>query len=487
MAVAAPAEERTTESSSQLRPRVREEDTFHRPSSSTMIPPISIIANLSTGGEDEDPSIVILNPFWARTPDEQNPRLTVKSTPSPPPPPPPPLPPPRPLSSSSPPPTSVVKMRRPPPPSSIASELLLLSHQLPPDWSDLLTMSMLSPNSAEETPVDGVPSSSSQRRLTSQSSSGSGTRRPLVKQKKHCHSAEDLATGGETSGANVGGPSDGGGDVIHPAVTINVSSSSHSPFTCPSLPSPSATSASFSSLPTATAGRRTCSFEDAVPMAVEMAAAALSATHSVGGGSGGGASGSSHHLKPSSCVARTRSPSPSSAGLRFVVGSAGVGGGSVGLVAGDVSPHSSSGGGLGSRYRASGAGSSSGGAAAGSGGSGGVGGSRQSRQQSVKSRASISIPTTAAATAAASVSLLAGHQHHQPGGSNSSKSAPIEDGAPLPAAFEPVPLNLYGKPLQEIDPTVRDKVTHSDLIDYLIFSFLFDFFDCRSLFRLPKG
>ncbi|EFX89321.1 putative voltage-gated sodium channel protein, partial [Daphnia pulex] len=33
----------------------------------------------------------------------------------------------------------------------------------------------------------------------------------------------------------------------------------------------------------------------------------------------------------------------------------------------------------------------------------------------------------------------------------------IEDGAPLPAAFEPVPLNLYGKPLQEIDPTVRDK------------------------------
>ena len=34
----------------------------------------------------------------------------------------------------------------------------------------------------------------------------------------------------------------------------------------------------------------------------------------------------------------------------------------------------------------------------------------------------------------------------------------IEDGAPLPAAFEPVPLNLYGKPLREIDHTVKDKV-----------------------------
>lgn len=35
---------------------------------------------------------------------------------------------------------------------------------------------------------------------------------------------------------------------------------------------------------------------------------------------------------------------------------------------------------------------------------------------------------------------------------------PIEDGAELPPAFEPVPTHLYGKPLQEIDPTVRDKV-----------------------------
>lgn len=39
-----------------------------------------------------------------------------------------------------------------------------------------------------------------------------------------------------------------------------------------------------------------------------------------------------------------------------------------------------------------------------------------------------------------------------------SVQGPIEDGAPLPAAFLPVPIHLYGKPLQEIDPTVRDKV-----------------------------
>ncbi|XP_045030730.1 sodium channel protein 60E isoform X2 [Daphnia magna] len=96
------------------------------------------------------------------------------------------------------------------------------------------------------------------------------------------------------------------------------------------------------------------------------------------------------------------------------------------------------------------------------GGTTGAGGLRQSRQQSVESRGSSSIPTA---------TLLAGH-HRQVvaggasggggGGSSSngnsiSKTGPIEDGAPLPAAFEPVPLNLYGKPLQEIDPTVRDK------------------------------
>lgn len=111
------------------------------------------------------------------------------------------------------------------------------------------------------------------------------------------------------------------------------------------------------------------------------------------------------------------------------------------------------------------------------GGTTGAGGLRQSRQQSVESRGSSSIPTA---------TLLAGH-HRQVvaggasggggGGSSSngnsiSKTGPIEDGAPLPAAFEPVPLNLYGKPLQEIDPTVRDKVrhytqpTHSNIITF---------------------
>ena len=36
---------------------------------------------------------------------------------------------------------------------------------------------------------------------------------------------------------------------------------------------------------------------------------------------------------------------------------------------------------------------------------------------------------------------------------------PIDDGAPLPPVFEPVPPKIYGKPLQEIDPTVKDKVS----------------------------
>ena len=36
---------------------------------------------------------------------------------------------------------------------------------------------------------------------------------------------------------------------------------------------------------------------------------------------------------------------------------------------------------------------------------------------------------------------------------------PIDDGAPLPPVFEPVPPEIYGKPLQEIDPTVKDKVS----------------------------
>lgn len=390
--------------------------------------------------DEDESSIVILNPFWARSPEEQKPRLTVKTPTSP--------------SSPSSPSATGRYSRRPPPPSSIASELLLLSHQLPPDWSDLLSMSMLhSPTTADETtPVndvnDGSSSTAGSRlKLTSQSSSGSGTRRPLVKQKKHYQSAEDVTA--ENS------------NPVHPAVTINVSGS-HSPFTCPSLPSGhfgAAPASSCSSLPIV-AGRRTCSFEDAVPMAMGMAGLGMA-----GRGSSSLSAGSSHHLKPSSCVGvRSRSPSPSSAGLRYVSGGggllaanfSGVGGGVASADIGRLRANS----GL-----AVGAGSSLG-LGSGAGGSG-AGGSRQSRQQSVESRASSSIPTGAVGSAP-----LSGHHHHQPAGSNSSKSGPIEDGAPLPAAFEPVPLNLYGKPLQEIDPTVRDKVNS---IRYFS-SFLFLYF-----------
>ena len=57
-------------------------------------------------------------------------------------------------------------------------------------------------------------------------------------------------------------------------------------------------------------------------------------------------------------------------------------------------------------------------------------GSRTPRQQSLESRMTVTLP-----------------------------QGPIEDGAPLPSVFEPVPNNIYGKPLQEIDPTVRDKVS----------------------------
>lgn len=396
---------------------------------------------MNRGDDEDDPSIVILNPFWAQTAEERHPRLTVRSSPPSPTPSihpphlpslphppsspsaasPPPPPPPRPASRSD----------RPLPPSSISSELLLLSNQLPPEWSDLLTMSMLSPTSAEVTP-DG---SSSPKKLTSQSSSGSGTRRPLIKQKKQYESAEDMSST----------------DVYYdqtshpPAVTINVSASG-SPYTCPSLiaSSPPAAGAaspsSWSSLPTAggvaagAAPPTTASFDESMTHSRPSTATA-----------GIRLSDSSHHLKPSSCaVVRTRSPSPS--GLRF-------GGGCAGHS--DV-VHSASAGGGGSHRRAPSGGPAGLTVRAGSGGSaGGAGGSRGSRQQSVESRASSSIPAAA--------SVIAGHSHHHHsaggGGSNSSKTGPIEDGAQLPSAFEPVPLNLYGKPLQEIDPTVRDKVT----------------------------
>ena len=422
--------------------------------------------------DDEDPSIVILNPFWARTPEDQKPRLTVKTAAPPPssaaasnsnnsggssssataarkPPPPPP----RPVSTCStaslPTPPLPPPRRRPLPPASISSELLLLSQQVPPDWSDLITMSVLPMSSATTSPgstvtaatVDETPDGGcgAARKLTSQGSNSS-TRRPLVKQKKHYQSAEDLA-----AAAN------------QPAVTINVSAASRSPFTCPLLPSPPASSIASSAaasvsayLPTTGAsdvppssssplpplsvsGRfRTCSFEDEVNAMADHGgrtgggggrAAAddqLATTSSSGGGH--------HHLKPSSCGApcRTRSPSPST-GMRSGATGALLSGG--GGVASDVSTNSSCVG-AGDRLRRLAGGSA-----------------RQSRQQSVESRASSSIPT-------------GHHQLHHPGSASgsSSKTGPIEDGAPLPAAFEPVPLNLYGKPLREIDPTVRDKV-----------------------------
>ena len=89
---------------------------------------------------------------------------------------------------------------------------------------------------------------------------------------------------------------------------------------------------------------------------------------------------------------------------------------------------------------------------------GGAGGGlrqQSSRQQSVESRVSGS--STARASAPVVVMAPSHHQAKQPA-SSSGGSGPIEDGAQLPAAFEPVPARLYGKPLQEIDPTVRDKV-----------------------------
>ena len=55
---------------------------------------------------------------------------------------------------------------------------------------------------------------------------------------------------------------------------------------------------------------------------------------------------------------------------------------------------------------------------------------------------------------------------------------PIDDGAPLPPVFEPVPPKIYGKPLQEIDPTVKDKVSHFSSLH------LHSFFCCFFLFVL---
>jgi hypothetical protein len=83
---------------------------------------------------------------------------------------------------------------------------------------------------------------------------------------------------------------------------------------------------------------------------------------------------------------------------------------------------------------------------------------RQSRQQSVESRGSSSIPPLPTVGQQQQQRQVAGERGGSSNGNSISKTGPIEDGAPLPAAFEPVPLNLYGKPLQEIDPTVRDKV-----------------------------
>ena len=53
---------------------------------------------------------------------------------------------------------------------------------------------------------------------------------------------------------------------------------------------------------------------------------------------------------------------------------------------------------------------------------------------------------------------------------------PIDDGAPLPPVFEPVPPKIYGKPLQEIDPTVKDKVSHFSSLHLHSFFFFVVFF-----------
>lgn len=244
--------------------------------------------------DDEDPSIVILNPFWARTPEEHGDlfpgsRLTVK----------PPSQPSTPCSQRS-------------SPMPLSSELLMLSDQLPADWGEFIVRTASLPRGVE--PSASGESPGELRKLASQSSSGSQSRRPLVKQKKHCQSVED-----------VGQP---------PApVTINVSGAT-SPYTC-----------------TTSRPSRSPSWDEKKPSVY------------VTGGS--------------------------------------------------------------ERWAA------------------------PSRQQSVESRVSSAAPSAAAAIA----------KGKRGSSSSCSKTGPIEDGGLLPAAFEPVPVDLYGKPLQEIDPTVRDKVS----------------------------
>lgn len=85
------------------------------------------------------------------------------------------------------------------------------------------------------------------------------------------------------------------------------------------------------------------------------------------------------------------------------------------------------------------------------------------QQLSVESKASVTFQNTATVRSAPPPPVAANPVIAHPVIRSSSKNTnstlgPIEDGAELPPVFEPVATHLYGKPLQEIDPTVRDKV-----------------------------
>ena len=99
----------------------------------------------------------------------------------------------------------------------------------------------------------------------------------------------------------------------------------------------------------------------------------------------------------------------------------------------------------------------------------GRGGGLLRQQLSVESKASVTFNTAtvrSAPPAAANPVIAHPVIRSSSKNTNSSTLGPIEDGAELPPAFEPVATHLYGKPLQEIDPTVRDKVWPPPLLYY---------------------
>lgn len=255
--------------------------------------------------EEEDPSLVILNPFcWAKAAEEQQTgRLTVRPSPD---------------------------------------QAQQQQQQHEDDTASSPWPPPVHPDEAER----GTTPGSGTHRLASQGSSGSSySRRPLVKQRNYCHSAEDL-TG-----------------IIQPPVTVV-----HPPTSCTPAASSDGASSPVLRLP-------------------------------------GGDGDSHHHLRPG--------------------GPAGSSSGGGGMMAG------------------------------------GGGGLRQ-ESTSVESRASSSPAPPALARPASSTShgLISQQTMRKQAAAAAAAglSGSIEDGAQLPAAFEPVPTHLYGKPLQEIDPTVRDKV-----------------------------